>query len=161
MIMQNTEFSLVTNSPDETRALGKRLGQACTGGEIILLNGDLGAGKTCLTQGLAIGLGIPKNVPVTSPTFVLHVQYSGRLILNHMDFYRLDDVRQTMSLGWEETMSDSQGVTVLEWPDIIAQSVDSDALCVVIAHTGPHSRSFTLHPSGVRHKELLIRAGFA
>ena len=86
-------LAFTTVSAEKTRELGARIGAACAGGEVFLLSGDLGAGKTCLTQGVARGLGV--EATVTSPTFVTHMQYLGGrgLALEHFDFYRLEGCR--------------------------------------------------------------------
>lgn len=100
-----------TNSLKETKQLAQKIGSKIQGKTLILLNGDLGAGKTSFTQGLALGLGISKNV--SSPTFTLMKNYVGRLPLNHIDAYRLEGHPQ--DLGFDE-LFDENSVTVIEWP---------------------------------------------
>lgn len=113
------EYKITTRSPEETQTLGKRIGKSCRGGEVFLLNGDLGAGKTCFTKGVALGLEIYDDV--TSPTFVLHVQYCGnRLELNHFDAYRLAETESIGELGFEDYFGYEQGVAIVEWPEVIA-----------------------------------------
>ena len=104
---------LATGSAEETRAAGLRLGEAAAAGDIVLLDGPLGAGKTVLVQGLAEGLGVAGEV--VSPTFVLVRQYRGRLELVHADLYRLDDRKEVEALGLLELSAD--GVLALEWAD--------------------------------------------
>ena len=87
--MYSSRMELVTRGPEETQALGRRLGELMEGGELVLMVGDLGAGKTCLTQGIAWGLGV--NEYARSPTFVLVSEYEGRHTLFHADLYRVDD----------------------------------------------------------------------
>ncbi len=112
------EYKTITRSPQETQELGMRIGASCKGGEVFLLNGDLGAGKTCFTQGLAKGLGVEEDV--TSPTFVLHVQYEGaKLELNHFDAYRLAEAASIGDLGFEDFFGYEQGVAIVEWPEVI------------------------------------------
>jgi tRNA threonylcarbamoyladenosine biosynthesis protein TsaE len=104
---------MVTTSPAQTRALGERLGAAARAGDVILLEGPLGAGKTVLVQGLARGLQAPAEV--ASPTFVLIRQYRGRLELVHADLYRLDGAAEVDDLGLLELSAD--GVLAVEWAD--------------------------------------------
>lgn len=104
----------ITNTHDETVNLGYKLGQQCTGGEVFLLKGDLGAGKTTWTKGLALGLGIKQSV--NSPTFVIQKEYEGRLKLIHIDAYRLEGIEQ--DLGFEDFVTD-ENVVVIEWPQFL------------------------------------------
>ena len=96
-------MTLATTSPEETRSVAECLGRLCRGGETLLLNGDLGSGKTCFVQGLARGLGVPSGIVVASPTFTIHAEYIGRLVLNHLDLYRLDDPVSQEGLGTHNT----------------------------------------------------------
>jgi tRNA threonylcarbamoyladenosine biosynthesis protein TsaE len=103
--------------PERMAQLGARLGAECRAGDVIALVGDLGAGKTVLAQGFARGLGVPEDVPITSPTFTLVNQYEhGRLLLHHVDLYRLEREAELEHLGlWELYRGD--GVVVVEWFD--------------------------------------------
>jgi tRNA threonylcarbamoyladenosine biosynthesis protein TsaE len=103
------------HSPDETFALAKRIGDKLTGGEVFLLTGDLGAGKTVFAKGLAAGLGIA-SADVTSPTFTLVNVHEGRLRFYHIDLYRLE-AGAHQGLGLEEVLDDEKGVTVIEWAE--------------------------------------------
>ncbi len=103
----------MTNSAEETKALGKNIGKLLEPGAILLLYGALGAGKTVLTQGIALGLGVEDMV--TSPTYTLLHLYQGRLPLYHFDIYRLESPDEVLDLGYEEFFYD-EGVTVVEWP---------------------------------------------
>ena len=105
-----------THSAVETQALGIKIGRLAFNGLVILLSGDLGAGKTTFTQGLAKGLDIDKTL--SSPTFTIMKNYQGRLELNHIDAYRLENLHQ--DLGFEERIG-TQGVSVIEWPDFIKE----------------------------------------
>src|SRR5437773_6813002 len=105
---------VVCRSPEETQALGTRLGRRLREGAVVACIGELGAGKTCFLQGLARGLGVES--PVTSPTFVLINEYRGRVGVHHLDAYRTESVTEVLDLGIEELMH-GDGVTVIEWAD--------------------------------------------
>lgn len=141
------------NLPDAeaTRRLGKLLGQFAEAGDVLLLHGDLGAGKTTLTQGLAQGLGIADRI--TSPTFALLHEYEGRLLLYHFDLYRLDapDLSQ---LGFAEIWEDARGVVVIEWPERLGGQGPAEHLDVTIAIQGD-GRIVTFAATGDRSHRLL------
>ena len=103
-----------SSSPEQTREIGRAIGEQSRAGDILLLTGELGAGKTCFIQGLAEGLGVPGYV--RSPTFVLTHQYSGRLTLFHLDLYRIDGPLEAWDLGLEEQLFGG-GVCAVEWAD--------------------------------------------
>jgi tRNA threonylcarbamoyladenosine biosynthesis protein TsaE len=105
----------ITHSPEETLALGRRIGEQLRGGEIFLLRGDLGAGKTIFAKGVAAGLGIDP-ADVTSPSFTLINTHEGRLLFFHIDLYRLD-AGALRGLGLEEIFDDEKAVTVIEWAE--------------------------------------------
>ena len=109
-------MKLSTKNHEETIALGKELAKHLKPGDIILLFGDLGAGKTTLTQGLCIGLGLNKNAYVSSPTFTLINQYEGIHAINHIDLYRLDTIPQIEALGIEENIF-SEDISIIEWSE--------------------------------------------
>lgn len=112
-------WHVTTASPEQTRELGRLLGRLLQQPLVLRLCGDLGAGKTCLTQGLAAGLGVSADEPVSSPSYTLLNQYRGRLALNHFDLYRLQQEDDLIDLGFEETL-DAEAVTVIEWADRFA-----------------------------------------
>jgi tRNA threonylcarbamoyladenosine biosynthesis protein TsaE len=122
-------MTIRTDSPDATRAVAAALGELLVGGDLVLLVGDLGAGKTAFAQGLARGLGV--DAPVTSPTFTIVQEYDGRLPLAHVDVYRLDRVQDLYDLGFDELVSDGR-VTVVEWGDLVAQVMPAEHLVVRI-----------------------------
>jgi tRNA threonylcarbamoyladenosine biosynthesis protein TsaE len=113
-----------TTSVDATRALGGAVAGLARDGDLLLLVGDLGAGKTAFTQGFAAALGIDE--PITSPTFTLARSYKGRLLVNHLDVYRLENVAEAEDLGLGELLED--GVTLIEWGDTIAPALPPDYL---------------------------------
>ncbi len=118
-----------TTSVDDTRALAAELAPLTAPGDLILLAGDLGAGKTAFVQGLARGLGVVEQV--TSPAFVLARPYAGRVPLLHLDVYRLDYIQELHDLGITELL-DEGGVTVIEWGDVVAPALPADFLEVRI-----------------------------
>ena len=109
-------MKLSTKSHEETLALGKELAKHLKPGDIILLFGDLGTGKTTLTQGLCIGLGLNKQAYISSPTFTYMNQYKGIHAINHIDLYRLDTISQIEALGIEENLF-SEDISIIEWSE--------------------------------------------
>lgn len=131
--------SIVLSSPEETKQFGLRLGQLAQPGDVICLDGGLGAGKTTLTQAIAIGLEVPEDCYVTSPTFAILHDYTGRLALYHMDFYRLKNSAEIEDLGFEEFFYQS-GLAVIEWPDKAKHLIPESRLYLMIRITGESSR---------------------
>jgi tRNA threonylcarbamoyladenosine biosynthesis protein TsaE len=137
--MRSTIYT--TSSEDETAAIGRELAASLCGGSVILLYGDLGAGKTALVRGLAAGLGVDPG-EVSSPTFTLVQEYrGGRIPLLHVDLYRLNDPREIDDLGLEEIAAD--GVLAIEWADKLPQPYD-DAIRVSLTHAGDTARTITV-----------------
>ncbi len=125
------------------RAFAEEVGACAAGGEIFALAGTLGAGKTTFTQSFARGLGVPQSMPVTSPTFVLHRRYAGRLTLEHLDAYRLAGAADFEALGIGEILEGS-GVAVVEWADRVKEVFPSRAVWIELDVTGPCSRRMRL-----------------
>jgi tRNA threonylcarbamoyladenosine biosynthesis protein TsaE len=109
-------WTTVTAGPQATRALGCKLGRLARPGLVVLLAGELGAGKTCFAQGVAEGLGVPADSPVTSPSYTLLNIHHGRLPLYHFDLYRLTSVTDLEDLGYDE-VAEGDGITLVEWAD--------------------------------------------
>lgn len=152
--MQRT---LTTCSETETEALGAALGQLVQPGDVLALVGDLGAGKTCLTRGVARGLGIAE--PVTSPTFILVAEYStaAGFPLYHADCYRLGDAPQeAQDIGLDELLTDD-GVSVVEWAERIEPLLPPDHLRITIEVIDDTCRGLTFEPHGPRAQELAQR----
>lgn len=147
-----TRRRLTAHSADATRAIGARLGQAARPGDVIALSGDLGAGKTCLVQGLAAGLGV--GGPVTSPTFVLVAEYAGRLPLYHVDLYRTERLEEIRALGLEE-MFDGDGVTVVEWAEKADPILPARTIRVRIEGVGDEPREIEVAGLGPERAEAL------
>jgi tRNA threonylcarbamoyladenosine biosynthesis protein TsaE len=114
-----------TTSALATRTMASALAELARPGDLLLLAGDLGAGKTAFTQGFGAALGVDE--PITSPTFTLVNTYRGRLELNHLDVYRLDALNEVLDLGVPEMMDDG-GVTIIEWGDAVAPALPADYL---------------------------------
>lgn len=151
-----TMLTITTHSPDETLALGERIGRAARPGDVIALTGNLGAGKTVLAKGIMKGLGGNPD-DVTSPTFVLMMRHDARLPLFHFDAYRLARCQEMLDIGAEEAYYGS-GVTVVEWADRVAESLPGDRLEVEIEMAGATSRSIQFKTTGKVSAALLERA---
>ena len=105
-----------THSPEETQAIGEQFGQTLKPGDVIALIGDLGAGKTCLTQGIARGVGIPTDQVVNSPSYTLINEYEGEIPIYHIDLYRLQHHDEIIELGLEEYL-EGDGICIIEWAE--------------------------------------------
>ena len=121
----------ISHSPEETLQLGKSLGSSLAAGDIILLFGDLGAGKTHFTQGICYGLELDKDFFIRSPTFTLINEYPGRLPIYHIDLYRIDNQEEIYALGLEEILY-NQGVTIVEWSEKLRSARKPDKLILNI-----------------------------
>ncbi len=132
----------ISNSPEETRFLGKSIGERLQGGEIILLHGDLGAGKTLLAKGIAEGLGIEGSTTVVSPSFTLVNIYKARLDIVHVDLYRLNS-DEIYDLGLEDYM-DLEHIMVVEWAEKAPLFFSNQTLDITIEYTGDASRAIVL-----------------
>ena len=131
----------ITNSPAETEALGEKLAKILQPGTVIAYTGDLGAGKTAFTRGLARGLGYAE--PVTSPTYTIVNEYlGGRLPLFHFDMYRLSSSDDLWDIGWEDYL-DRGGICAVEWSENVDDAME-DAIYITIEKTGEGSRRITI-----------------
>jgi len=135
-------LKIVTNSPQESEEVGYKIGTLATEGLVLTLAGDLGAGKTLLTKGIARGLGVPRPEYVSSPTFTIHKVYQGRLTLNHLDLYRLGEESEIDGLGLDDTLG-VQGVSVIEWPDRFYAMLGKDRLDARICIVDDFTREIT------------------
>ena len=120
-----------TRSADDTRALAAALAELARPGDLILLAGELGAGKTAFAQGFGAALGVVEQI--TSPTFTLAGQYEGRLDLNHLDVYRMEQLAEVLDVGLPE-MLDEDGVTLVEWGDAIIPALQPEYLLVRLTY---------------------------
>ena len=139
------ELSLISAAPLTTQAVGQVLSEQAELGDVVILTGDLGAGKTEFVKGYALGLGISESV--VSPTFTIVHEYFGREALNHVDAYRLESVQEYLDLGLEERMDSS--VTVVEWGELVGSELSPNRLEVVIEFgVKDDTRIITLRPMG-------------
>ena len=145
-------LELTSNSPEQTQKFGVSIGEVAQPGDIFLLVGGLGAGKTCLTQGIAWGLGIKEYA--VSPSFVLVRELYGRLPLYHIDLYRLDHVEEIEDLGLDDYLY-GNGVCVVEWAEKGLAVLPAEHLMIEIGYLSDTERGFRLKPRGQRYREVI------
>jgi tRNA threonylcarbamoyladenosine biosynthesis protein TsaE len=144
-------LKLISHSAEETLNLGFHLGELSQPGDIFLLSGQMGAGKTCLTQGIARGLGSREYI--LSPTFVLMREIKGRLPLYHIDLYRLDQIEEIADLGLDDYLY-GRGLTVIEWAEKGLGILPPDYLWIKIGYLSDYERSFEFIPHGKRYEKV-------
>jgi tRNA threonylcarbamoyladenosine biosynthesis protein TsaE len=144
--------TIVSRSPAETERAGARLGALLQPGDLVLLTGPYGAGKTCFTRGLALGAEVPDLRVVTSPTFVLMNVYNGRVRVHHLDCHRLSPA-EVVDLGLGDDLQD--GAVVVEWGERVPPDLAESVLVGAFALTGRTSRRLVFSASGERAGELL------
>jgi len=145
---------LVTRSPEETQRLGEIIGNSALPGDVLLLEGKLGAGKTCLTQGIARGLGIGEYV--LSPTFVIMRELYGRLPLYHIDLYRIDNIEESLDLGLDDYLY-GDGICVVEWAEKALSILPRKHLMIRIGYLSDTGRTFSPEPAGDRAEDWAER----
>ena len=148
--MAKSSLNLASRSPEETQRLGRIIGELARPGDIILLSGPLGAGKTCLAQGIARGLGVMENA--ASPSYVLMREFAGRLPLYHMDLYRLE-FREIDELGLDDYLY-GRGVCVIEWAEKAGALLPADHLFIKLDYAGESERNIEIIPRGTRYDEM-------
>ena len=142
----------LTHGPEETEALGEKLAACLQPGDVIAYFGDLGAGKTAFTRGLARGLGI--EVPVTSPTYTIVNEYlQGRMPLFHFDMYRLESADDLFDIGWEDYL-ERGGVCAVEWSENVEEALEG-AIRVHISRLNDTDRQITIE-GGTAHADLSL-----
>jgi tRNA threonylcarbamoyladenosine biosynthesis protein TsaE len=147
-----TERLITTTSGEATQAVGASLGRIAVAGDLVCLWGELGAGKTQLAKGFGAGLGI--EATINSPSFTLMAEYPGRLRLFHVDLYRLDGSDQAIASGLlDERQAD--GVTVIEWPERLADALPADRLDIRFDGSGDEPRRLMVQATGPRHTHYL------
>jgi tRNA threonylcarbamoyladenosine biosynthesis protein TsaE len=139
MLMTNKKFELRTNSEGETRKLGEIIGRNLDQGDIVAMIGDLGAGKTCMTKGLAKSLGVSDQYEITSPTFTIINEYPGIMTFWHVDAYRLESSRDMIDAGFEDFFS-SGGVVVIEWAEKILDILPPNTLFITFEYIDDTTR---------------------
>lgn len=149
------KYEKIVKSVEEMFQFSKKIAHLCKPGDVIALEGDLGAGKTTFTKGFALGLGIHRTV--NSPTFTIIKEYEGRIPLYHMDVYRVTDGLE--DLGFDEYF-EGEGVTVIEWAHLIEDQLPEEKLTIYLYHEGLEERKVVLVPQGKRY-ELLCKEIFS
>lgn len=152
--VKTSEQAVTTTSPDETFELGKALAAHLSPGAVVALVGELAAGKTVFTKGLAVGLGVPDADSVTSPAYDLVHEYRGRLPVHHVDLYRLDELSTEDSL-WIEEYLQGNGVTVIEWADRFPEILPEDRVEIAFKLAGPDRRVLRIEGRGA-YRETVV-----
>ncbi len=130
-----------TYGTEETIALGEKLGKCLEKGDVVTLNGDLGAGKTHFTKGIAKGLNVDDYI--TSPTFTIVNEHEGRIPLYHFDVYRIEDVYEMYEIGFEEYLY-GEGVCIVEWSDKVKDMLPKDTIDIIISVIDDNTREFKI-----------------
>lgn len=143
-----TQFIKKMHTIEDTNSFGRKLAELLQAGDIITMEGDLGAGKTTLTKAIGAGLGVKRTI--NSPTFTIIKEYEGRLPLYHMDVYRLENSDE--DIGFEEYFS-GEGVSIVEWAQFIEDFLPKERLELTLKHDG-EARTILLRPIGERYEKL-------
>ena len=133
-----------THSPEETQAIGEQFGQTLKRGDVVALIGDLGAGKTCLTQGIARGVGIFTDQVVNSPSYTLINEYDGEIPVYHIDLYRLEHHGEIVELGLEEYL-EGDGICIIEWADRMLEMLPEHHIRMQICWADEFTRTIELY----------------
>ncbi len=147
-------LKIITNSLDETQALGEKTGKHLEPGTVLALTGDLGSGKTIFVQGLAKGLDVPDNYYITSPTYTLINEYPGRYHLFHVDLYRIENHADLDDIGLYEILR-SDGVVAIEWADKLPKNLLQEYLAIHIDILNDESRKISIAAYGLRGENLI------
>jgi len=146
-------LKVISRSPEETAHIGEKIGKLLTAGDLVCLEGPLGAGKTVITQGIAKGLGVKDYI--NSPTFNIIKEYEGRVPFYHMDLYRLEEADELVDLGYEEYVY-GRGVSVIEWADRAIDFLPEERLIINMDYgEDEFSRVIEIIPSGHRYEKLV------
>jgi tRNA threonylcarbamoyladenosine biosynthesis protein TsaE len=151
-------LAIRTFSPEETVEVAKALAAALPAGACVALYGDLGAGKTVFARGLIHGLGVPDEVPVTSPTFVIVSEYEGRVPIHHIDAYRLGGTADIVDLGSRELFFE-KAVSIVEWAERIERALPEERVDVALTVAGETERNIEIRPRGRVYAEAVAAAG--
>jgi tRNA threonylcarbamoyladenosine biosynthesis protein TsaE len=159
MSNERPALDLISHSPQQTRNVGLHLGQTLHPGDVVLLFGQIGAGKTQLSQGIAHGLGVDGYVQ--SPTFTLVVEHEGTsgegrpITLYHLDLYRIDLPGEIDTFGHEEYFDDPDGIVVIEWPERLGAEIPEEYLLVTIEYLADTKRKIMFFPRGDRYRQRI------
>ena len=150
--MGDDSFLIVSNSENRTEAIGREVGAVLSVGDVVLLYGEMGAGKTCMARGIAIGAD--SEVSARSPTFIIVAEYPGRVRVFHCDLYRIAGAAEVIDLALEESLD--RGALVVEWPENAEGALPEDALEIRIEpdHSS-EQRSISMSPTGPKSRSLL------
>jgi tRNA threonylcarbamoyladenosine biosynthesis protein TsaE len=150
--MEQASLDLTVSSVEETRRIGTRLGRAMGVGDVLALVGPLGSGKTTFVQGVAVGLDVPPDRHVASPTFALVNEHPARVPFVHADFYRIERPDELRELGLEEAYD--RAAAALEWADRFPQAIPADHLAITFVPLPDGRRRLELRPTGPRGRAL-------
>ncbi len=145
-------LNIITESPDETKKLGEKLSKLVKPGDLFAFYGELGAGKTCLIQGISQGLGVQDYV--TSPSFTIINEYKGKIPVYHFDLFRLNSSEEFLDLGYEEYFY-GEGLTVIEWAEKIEIFLPNNHLKINIKFSNYYKRTISFFPQGDRFEIFL------
>ncbi|MCK5514523.1 MAG: tRNA (adenosine(37)-N6)-threonylcarbamoyltransferase complex ATPase subunit type 1 TsaE [Deltaproteobacteria bacterium] len=154
METQKAQLVLSSESPEQTLYWGKLLGMLLDGGDVVALIGELGAGKTILTQGIANGLGVGNDYYVTSPTFTIINEYKGRMPVYHLDFYRIESPLEIDNLGLEEYLP-GEGVAIIEWAEKIEGFLPKEYLMIILGYADYNVRKVNMRGIGERYCNIV------
>ncbi|RKU26919.1 tRNA (adenosine(37)-N6)-threonylcarbamoyltransferase complex ATPase subunit type 1 TsaE [Candidatus Poribacteria bacterium] len=132
-----------TESPEETQNLGEEFGKTLKSGDVVALIGDLGTGKTCLTQGIARGIGIAADEVVSSPSYILINEYKGKIPIYHIDLYRLENIAEIADLGIGEYV-ESDGICIIEWAERMEEGLPETSIRIYITWEDENTRSIKI-----------------
>jgi tRNA threonylcarbamoyladenosine biosynthesis protein TsaE len=135
-------IATTSSAPEDTESIAAAIGALLSPGDVVVLTGDLGAGKTTFVRGLARGLGV--TIGVKSPSFAIHLRYPGRIALHHLDLYRLKDARDLSELGLEDVL-EQDGVTAVEWGERLGDWLPERALSIRFEDLGGTRRRLHIH----------------
>lgn len=156
-----SSLTLTSEGADETINIGQIIGRFLQKGDIVALVGELGSGKTCITQGIARGLNVPESYYITSPTFTLINEYPGRIPLYHLDIYRLSGSQDLIDMGYEEYFY-GDGIIVIEWAEKIRNILPDGTLFINLMYVDENTRSISISGNRKRSAALfeeLVKGG--
>lgn len=152
--MRKKRIEIITHSPEETKALGQKIGQQLKPGAVIALTGELGSGKTVLVQGLAAGLDVPADYYITSPTFTFINEYPGRHPFYHVDLFRIENRDDLDEIGLLEILHGA-GITAIEWADRLQEDISTGYLDIHLEIIDDETRKFFIDTYGLEAINLI------